>query len=265
MRVTDLEKSRRFYKEILELREFPKKCFDSEGSCFWVTFGRKIELLPIRDNSERTGIDEIGFWAPELDSLRKTLIASGFNPTEIRTDQAKQRFFEVRGPENRLILFFSPSEGGSQVFSPISQYLVHTGFVVRNRSAEDRFYKDILGLHLYWQGGMRDGETDWVDMQLPPPANSWVEYMLNVPSSADHRTLGVMNHIALGVPDIHAAEEQLRRNGWSGNEKPKLGRGGKWQLNLHDPDGTRVEFMEFTPVQKPCCSDYTGPHPGSKQ
>jgi len=36
-------------------------------------------------------------------------------------------------------------------------------------------------------------------------------------------------------------------------------------LNVYDPDETRVEFMEFTPVQKPCCSDYTGPHPGSKQ
>jgi len=24
---------------------------------------------------------------------------------------------------------------------------------------------------------------------------------------------------------------------------------GKWQLNLYDPDGTRVELTEFTPVQ----------------
>ena len=42
---------------------------------------------------------------------------------------------------------------------------------------------------------------------------------------------------------------------------PKFGREGKWQLNLYDPDGTRVELMEFTPVEKPCCSDCTGPHP----
>ncbi len=24
---------------------------------------------------------------------------------------------------------------------------------------------------------------------------------------------------------------------------------------------TRIELMEFTPAQKPCCSEYTGPHP----
>jgi len=140
------------------------------------------------------------------------------------------------------------------------QSLIHAGFVVHDREAEDRFYKDVLGFHVYWHGGRKDDETSWVDMQVPD-GTDWIEYMLNVPANADHHTLGVMNHIALGVPDIHAAEAQLRKNGWSGTEKPKIGRDGKWQLNLYDPDDTRVEFMEFKPVQKPCCSDYTGPHP----
>ena len=41
-----------------------------------------------------------------------------------------------------------------------------------------------------------------------------------------------------------------------------MGKDGKWQLNLYDPDFTRVELMEFQPVQKPCCSDFHGPLPG---
>jgi len=32
-------------------------------------------------------------------------------------------------------------------------------------------------------------------------------------------------------------------------------------LNLYDPDATRVELMEFTPVEKPCCSEYSGNQP----
>ena len=44
-----------------------------------------------------------------------------------------------------------------------------------------------------------------------------------------------------------------------------MGRDGKWQLNLYDPDDTRIEFMEFTPKEKPCCSEFTGPHPGPKK
>jgi len=37
-------------------------------------------------------------------------------------------------------------------------------------------------------------------------------------------------------------------------EKPQIGRDGKWQLNLYDPNQTRVELMEPRPVRKPCCS-----------
>jgi len=138
--------------------------------------------------------------------------------------------------------------------------IIHAGFVVKDRAAMDKFYKDVLGFHLYWSGGMKDGETNWVDMQVPD-GTDWLEYMLNVPPNATDKTLGVMNHIALGVPDIHAAQQQLIKNGWKGTEQPKIGRDGKWQLNLYDPDDTRVELMEFTPVEKPCCSEYTGPHP----
>jgi catechol 2,3-dioxygenase-like lactoylglutathione lyase family enzyme len=140
------------------------------------------------------------------------------------------------------------------------QRIIHVGFVVHDRAAEDRFYKDILGFHVYWHGGMKEGEDNWIDMQVPD-GTDWIEYMLKVPENATHKQLGVMNHIALGVPDIKAAREQLVKNGWNGTEQPKIGRDGKWQLNLYDPDDTRVELMEFTPTQKPCCSEYTGPHP----
>ena len=37
---------------------------------------------------------------------------------------------------------------------------------------------------------------------------------------------------------------------------------GDYVYDLYDPDLTRVELMEFRPVQKPCCSDFHGPYPG---
>jgi catechol 2,3-dioxygenase-like lactoylglutathione lyase family enzyme len=138
--------------------------------------------------------------------------------------------------------------------------LLHAGLIVRDRAAEDRFYKDILGFHLYWQGGMKDDEVSWVSMQVPD-GSDWLEYMLNVAPNADAHTEGVMNHIALGVPSVAAAKDKLVANGWQPGEAPKVGRDGKWQLNVYDPDGTRVEFMEFTPVEKPCCASFTGTHP----
>jgi catechol 2,3-dioxygenase-like lactoylglutathione lyase family enzyme len=135
--------------------------------------------------------------------------------------------------------------------------------VVHDQAAEDKFYKDLLGFHVYWHGGMKDDETDWMDMQVPN-GTQWLEYMLVRPGAQlSPRTLGVLNHVALGVPSVNEAAQLLRTRGWkpSENEKEQIGRDGKWQLNLYDPDGTRVELMEFTPVQQPCCSPYTGPHP----
>ncbi len=86
-----------------------------------------------------------------------------------------------------------------------------------------------------------------------PDGTDWIEYLLNVDPKADKKELGVRNHIALGVPDVRAAEE-LEKNGVPLPEKPEIGRDGKWQLNLYDANDTRVELMEFTPVEKPCCA-----------
>jgi catechol 2,3-dioxygenase-like lactoylglutathione lyase family enzyme len=171
----------------------------------------------------------------------------------------------MKDPEGHRIVFIQSRarqiEAGA---SQVSTRMIHAGFVVKDRAAEDKFYKEILGFHVYWHGGMKDGEDNWVDMQVPD-GTDWIEYMLGVSPNASHKTLGVMNHIALGVPDIHVAEQQLKKNGFKSTEEPKIGRDGKWQLNLYDPDETRVELMEFKPTEKPCCSEYTGPHPGPPQ
>ena len=44
-------------------------------------------------------------------------------------------------------------------------------------------------------------------------------------------------------------------------QKPKIGRDGKWQLNLYDVDFTRSELMEPKPVEKPCCSEFVNLKP----
>jgi catechol 2,3-dioxygenase-like lactoylglutathione lyase family enzyme len=179
--------------------------------------------------------------------------------------------FVVCDPEGHRLIFFQtpdssqPTLGYAGAYtapSPHWPHIIHAGLIVKDRAAMDHFYEDVLGFHVYWQGGRTDSGTDWVDMQLPD-GTDWIEYMLNVPSNADQQTRGIMNHFAVGVVNMRAADEQLLGANlrFPVNQSPKIGRDGKWQLNLYDPDGTRVELMEFTPVEKPCCNDYTGPHP----
>jgi catechol 2,3-dioxygenase-like lactoylglutathione lyase family enzyme len=279
-KVSDWEKAEQFYDQALMLARLyqpvtegaptsPRRsrgCFMPEAECYLINPMQYLEIIATNLH-HGSMIDAVGFSTADADALHAYLIARGLKPEKLISD-SESKHFDVLDPEGHRLVFFQSI--GNRQFSvfgpalPISHRLIHAGFVVHDRVAEDRFYKDILGFHVYWHGGMKDGEDNWVDMQVPD-GTDWIEYMLSVPANADHHTLGVMNHIALGVPDVHAAEAQLRKNGWNGNETPKIGRDGKWQLNLYDPDDTRVELMEFTPTQKPCCSEYTGPHPGPKQ
>jgi catechol 2,3-dioxygenase-like lactoylglutathione lyase family enzyme len=259
LRVTNLEKAKHFYEEILQLKEFPNECFTPAAVCLWIDDKQKLELIPTSSPNDKGGLDLVGFFTLDLNKMRRYLYSRGLLPGEIIHNE--RQYFELPDFRDHRVAFESAFENVDFVFSPVSSRLIHAGFIVGDRTKEDKFFRDTLDFSLYWHGRRKDDETSWVDMQVPD-GTDWVEYMLNISPDADHHTLGVMNHIALGVKDIHATQQQLIKNGWAGIEEPKIGRGGKWQLNLYDPDDTRVELMEFTPTQKPCCSEYTGPHPG---
>lgn len=107
---------------------------------------------------------------------------------------------------------------------------------------------------------MINDETDWVSLQVPD-GTDWIGMLVDVSRDADQGLRDIMNHIAIGVADIDPERQQLIKNGVKLTEEGKIGRDGKWQLHVYDPDQTRSEFMELTPVQKPRSSDFTAPHP----
>jgi catechol 2,3-dioxygenase-like lactoylglutathione lyase family enzyme len=262
IRVSDPKTSLDFYGKEIGLGT--GRCGGPDSPCLAVS-GSQLVALDRNVSPSSSNLMEVFFATSDVVGLQRYLIAHGMQPGEVGLSENGRRTFSVRDPEKHVIAFmeFQPDEVHSTP-SQVSARLIHAGFVVKDRAAEDKFYKDVLGFHLYWHGGMKEGEDNWVDMQVPD-GTDWIEYMLKVPDNATHKQLGVMNHIALGVPDIHAAQQQLIKNGWKSTEEPKIGRDGKWQLNLYDPDETRVELMEFKPTKEPCCSPYTGPHPGPAQ
>jgi len=261
--VTDMQKASAFYHGELRLPEV--KCVGGSAKCFFLSPSQQVELVPMEAAPNGNRIERIGLYTTEAKALREYLLARAEKPGELVRDVPGQISFRIQDPEKHSIEFIQRTGGAVGSIPggpPLSSKMIHVGFVVKDRAAMDHFYKDILGFRLYWQGGMKEGETSWVAMQVPD-GTDWVEYMLNIPDNADKHTLGVMNHISLGVVSVKAAKEQLEKAGvvLGAEEQPKIGRDGKWQLNLYDPDSTRVELMEFTPVEKPCCSEFTGEHP----
>jgi hypothetical protein len=74
----------------------------------------------------------------------------------------------------------------------------------------------------------------------------------------------VVDHFSIGensVFDTFKTLEAAGRLGQTHDAAAKIGKDGKGQLNLYDPDGTRVELMNFHATEKPCCSSFTASDP----
>jgi catechol 2,3-dioxygenase-like lactoylglutathione lyase family enzyme len=271
--VSDIPEARKFYRQLIDPDHVCDYCEEVPSRFLLLPSGQRITLDNIPSPPPSDLLADISFLTDDLEGFKRFL-----SHNKIYFDERKMKHggelvaLLLQDPEGHHLSItdsyhLANSEGlkaglaPSNPSSPIR--VIHAGLVVRDRAATDHFYKDILGFRPYWHGGMKDGEDSWVAMQVPD-GTDWVEYMLNIAPDANKNTLGVMNHIALGVTDIHSVEKKLIAVGPKPAEEPKIGRDGKWQLNLYDAEHTRTEFMEFTPVEKPCCSDFTGQHPGPK-
>ncbi|HEV2399415.1 MAG TPA: VOC family protein [Candidatus Sulfotelmatobacter sp.] len=265
--VSDLAKSLHFYSDVLG---FTVSCPQYTGSepCFVVSpSGQRLLLKPAppqtRNDPHQNWLAEVAFATDNVSQMRDYLLAHGSAPGAIRKDSDGSQSFPVRDPEGNPIAFVQRPPSNTR-YAPapkqISSRLIHAGFVVKDLNAENRFYVDLLGFRLYWRGGFKDDGIDWYELQVPDGPD-WIEYMLNIPANADHKELGVQNHFSFGVKDVHAAAAELRARGYTSFDGPEVGRDGKDSLDSYDPDATRVEIMEFAPVQKPCCHPYTAAHP----
>jgi catechol 2,3-dioxygenase-like lactoylglutathione lyase family enzyme len=238
---------------------------ESGGIARYIVGKQWVGFSPAPDPNVTDRMDHVAFATNNIVKLRQYLMAHGIKVTSIVGRADHSLSVALTDPEGHHIEFVERAKAKASAppsDSAVSRHMIHTGFVVRNRDDEDHFYRDLLGFRLYWHGGIQPDRTDWVAMQVPN-GTDWLEYMLNQPEHPDLQTAGVMNHISLGVTDMKRAQAILEGHGWTphGDEKAQMGKDGKWQLNLFDPDRSRIELMEFKPVEKPCCSNFTGPHP----
>jgi hypothetical protein len=117
---------------------------------------------------------------------------------------------------------------------------------------------------------MVEGKIDWVSQQTPD-SHDWLEYMLTsgpsgtgIPATITQHQLGVLDHLSVGVASVDMAYRTLEvgnRLGGVHDAHTQIGKDGKGQFNLYDPDGIRLELMNFHASEKPCCSPFTADDP----
>lgn len=266
LRTDNLDASRKFYTGVLGFSE-AFSLDDPPGKLlltyFKVNDHQFIEVFPELKDQKEDRLSHIAFETTDAEQLRAYMASRGVDvPAKLDPMLDGNRGFEAKDPDGHTVEFVQLMPGSihSRDFGKhlpdtrISQRIIHVGITVRDRAAADKFYKDILGFQETWYGGMKNTETDWVDMRVPD-GTDWLEYMLNVGNNPSPRTLGVMHHLALRVSSVSDAYKVLQqRDPKALTEKPQIGRDGKWQLNLYDPNLTRAELMEPKPVRTPCCS-----------
>jgi len=246
-RASDVAASRRFYGGTLGLSEAGWAC--QSGIAFLVGPQQRIVIEPGLPAGENERLSHLAYATPDVKALSAYLSARGVK-VQPPAERCEESAIRVSDPDGHAIEFvqvdWPPSAVAPREGTALSQRILHTGLTVRDEQLAHTFYKDVLGFSEIWRGGRPEGVTQWVNMRVPD-GTEYLEYMLST-SPPDRRQLGAMHHVALLVPDMETAwEDAVRRSPEAARlalSPPAVGVNGRWQLNLYDPDGTRVELME---------------------
>ncbi len=241
-----------------------------KGVRYYVNSTQFVEVLPLPEGAGPDRLDHLAYITADAEALRTYLAAHKVEvPAHVERGSDDSLWFHVKDPEGNVVGFVQPPADPLSVASadPIGHRVIHVGMSVHNRETEDAFYRGILGFRPYWYGGMKPDRIDWVSQQVPD-GHDWLEYMLSpLPADATPEALqkqfGVLNHLSIGVVNMEKAVTTLSAEGRLDNQHTpmQIGRDGKWQFNLFDPDLTRLELMEYSNVEKPCCSEFTAQNP----
>ncbi len=232
-----------------------------------------VELFNDPPTAPPNMMSHICFSVDNVEQMRSYLRSKGIavkpgNGSKTRTGDYA---FEIKDPDGTLVEFVQSLPDGIESrsagkFLPdtrISSKIYHVGFLVGNSQKSMDFYGKLLGFQETWRGGANPKELSWINMRVPD-GEDYVEFMLY--SSLPKNNLGTKNHIALSVPDIAKAVATLQgRPAFKTYGRPltiATGINRKRQVNIYDPDGTRVELMEpFTVTGKPTPPSTAPPPP----
>ena len=143
----------------------------------------------------------------------------------------------------------SPGQTGRPRITGIDHVTIYVSDVEKSR----RFYSDILGLTV---GCPQYSGSETCFLVRPSEQRILLKQVPTEIKIDSHKSW--LAEVAFATDDVAA---DLRLRGYEIFDGPEVGRDGKDSLDAYDLDGTRLEIMEFTPVQKACCHPYTADHP----
>lgn len=272
--VSDLQKARQFYEDFLGYEEpYVLKREDGSVRIVFIKINEDQYIELFRENPKQDGhLSHISFYTDSAEAMRKYLAAHGVKvPDKVPKGRIGNSNFNIVDPDGHTveIVQYEPDSWTRQAngkFLPdtrISTRVIHVGVTVRKLDAAMSFYSGILDFQEFWRGSSSGRVLSWVNVRVPD-GTDYLEFML-YSKPPDAKELGVRNHICLVTPNIEKAVAELNARAQAANyTRPidiKVGKNGKRQANLFDPDGTRVELMEPTTFDGKPMRPSTAPPP----
>ncbi len=270
----DVDKTLAFYRDFLGYADpFRLNRGGGELHLAFVKVGDRqfVEVFP----EKQAGTDRLNHIALEVEdagAMRAYLASRGVKvPEKTPVGRIGNANFNITDPDGHTveIVQYLPDgrtmrqKGKDLPDGRISPRIMHVGIAVRALEPAMAFYRDLLGFKEIWRGSASGRQLQWVNMKVPD-GDDYVEFMLYKDPPSPER-LGVMHHICLEVPDIEKARQSLEaratRNGYTRPLEVKTGVNRKRQLNLFDPDGTRLELMEPNTVDGTPAPSSSAPPP----
>ena len=277
--VTDLPKAISFWHQLLGFDEYTtlnKPGTDQIRIAFIkINDHQHIELFTDTPPSPPNMMSHYCFSVSDVEQMRAYLRSKGLDvkPGNGGKTRTGDYAFEIKDPDGTLVEFVQSLPTGIEMqdagkFVPparISAAIYHVGFLAGNLDKSFAFYEGILGFTETWRGSSNGEELSWVNLKVPN-GSDYIELMLY---NKQPTGFGTKNHVSLVVPDVQKAMAEIESRpaykSYLTYGKPltmQVGKNGKRQVNLYDPDGTRVELMEPQTVDgKPAPSSLAPPPP----
>jgi catechol 2,3-dioxygenase-like lactoylglutathione lyase family enzyme len=272
--VQDIEKSRQFYNGLLGYEEpFLLNNADGTLSLTFVKVNERqyIELFPQRESgSDR--LHHISIETDDAEGMRRYLASKGVKvPDTVPRGRSGNANFNIKDPDGHTIeiVQYLPTgwsvrdRGKAMPAKRISERIMHLGIIVNELERATKFYRDILGFSEIWRGSSNGKVLSWTNMKVPD-GEDYIEFMLYDPIPPPEKRGGA-HHICLVVPDMEKSaaivRERAQATGYSRPIEIRTGTNRKRQLNLFDPDGTRVELMEPNTIDMKPTPPSTAPPP----
>lgn len=262
VRVSDLNQARAFYSGFGGFAE-ALDATNADGSLaaayFKINDQQFLEIIPGLKSSDVRPMTGFAIRTGHLKQLRAKLATLGLKPGRIRAGLDGSTGFALTNLPGQDLGFldFVQDGPGSVVQRTkgrdlgnhrLSTHLEHVGIIATNFDAAYDFYVKTLGFRETWRRVSHDRSRVILNhMVMPGPSGDFVELSNfgGLRGRLTRKRAGGAAHFALEVPDIKAVvpvaqshEPRVRF------VPPRYGLDNRWNFNVFDPDGTRMEFMQ---------------------